>query len=155
MSSAPVRFTSNDSAGTELPWQSVEAVLDALEDGRLAADDYVFDAARQAWQPIRKHDEIVAAWDRRMGYRPPEQRRLLGSTARPFGFPALDSEGVTPLASPAIVPLDIPVRPREEPESPTAQRWAAVVGIGIIVVLIGGLLLGFVMLGKGMQAASG
>ena len=153
--SAAVRFTSSDPAGTELPWQSVEAVLDALEDGRLAADDYVFDAARQAWQPIRKHDEIVAAWDRRMGYRPPGVRRLLGSTARPAGFPALDPDGITPIASPAIVLPDVPVRPREEPESPTAQRWAVAAGIAIILVLVGGLLIGFVMLGKGMQAAAG
>ena len=57
------RFRSSDSTGTELPWQTVDEMLDALEDGRLGADDYVFDATRQAWQPIRKHSEIVEAWD--------------------------------------------------------------------------------------------
>ena len=153
---AAARFLSSDPAGIELPWQSVEAVLDALEDGRLAADDYLFDAVRQAWQPIRKHDEVVAAWDRRMGYRPPERRRLLGSAVRrPVGFPALDSDGITPVSSPAVArPLRRP-HTIEDPETPAARRWGALVGAALVVGFIAAMLWGFVRIGRGVLALVG
>ena len=150
------RFLSSDPAGIELSWTSVESVLDALEEGRLAADDYLFDAARQAWQPIRKHDEIVAAWERRMGYRPPELRWLLSSAVRrPFGFPALDPDGVTPTSSPAVAR---PVRgPHvvEDPETPTARRWVAAVGIALVIGFTVAVLWGFVRIGRGLMELVG
>ena len=147
----PARFLSSDPAGIELAWQSIEAVVDALEEGRLAADDYLFDAARQAWQPIRKHDEIVAAWDRRMAYRPPELRRLIGSAVRrPVGFPALDPDGITPTSSPAVArPLRRP-HGFEDPETPAARRWGAVVGVALVVGFIAAMLWGFVRMGRGL-----
>ena len=150
------RFLSSDPAGIELSWTSVESVLDALEEGRLAADDYLFDAARQAWQPIRKHDEIVAAWERRMGYRPPELRRLLSSAVRrPVGFPALDPDGVTPTSSPAVAR---PVRgPHvvEDPETPTARRWGAADGIALVIGFTVAVLWGFVRIGRGLMELVG
>jgi len=109
------RFRSNDAAGVEIPWQTIDDILDALEDGRLDADDYVFDRARQAWQPLRNHGEIVAAWDQRMSYRPPEHRRLITRARRPAeGFPALSAEGATPVSSPALSRIEAAGRQVEQ-----------------------------------------
>jgi hypothetical protein len=151
------RFRSSDSTGTELPWQTVDEMLDALEDGRLGADDYVFDAARQAWQPIRKHSEIVDAWERRMAYRPPERRRLITDARRPAqGFPALSPEGITPVSTPALSRIEAARRARRQPEEIPAVRSAFAVGeLGFVVVVLGLLGAGLVALVRAFTSSVG
>lgn len=150
------RFRSSDASGVEIPWQTVDDLLDALEDGRLDAEDYVFDAARQAWQPIRNHAEIVSAWDRRMGYRPPEHRRIITNSRRPAeGFPALSPEGATPVGSPALSRIE--ARRRAEAaaspeEIPAVRRAFAVSEIAFVLVVIGVLTAGLVALVRGFLA---
>ena len=142
------RFRSSDSTGTELPWQTVDEMLDALEDGRLDAADYVFDATRQAWQPIRNHSEIVEAWDRRMGYRPPEHRRLIANARRPVeGFPALSPEGITPVSSPAVSRIQAARQALRPPEEIPVVRSAFAIGeIGFVVVVLALLAAGLLLL---------
>ena len=151
------RFRSSDSTGTELPWQTVDEMLDALEDGRLGADDYVFDATRQAWQPIRKHSEIVEAWDRRMSYRPPQLRRLLGDARRPReGFPALSPEGVTPVSTPALSRIEAARRANRQPEEIPAVRSAFAVGeLGFVLVVLAMLGAGLVLLARAFMSSVG
>ncbi|HEU4828123.1 MAG TPA: hypothetical protein VFT04_02905 [Gemmatimonadales bacterium] len=151
------RFRSSDSTGTELPWQNVDELLDALEDGRLDAGDYVFDATRQAWQPIRKHSEIVAAWDRRMGYRPPGQRRVIANARRPAeGFPALSPEGETPVSTPAVSRIEAARRARRQPEEIPVVRSAFAVGeIGFVLVVLAMLGAGLVALARAFMGSVG
>src|SRR5690606_10514263 len=155
----PIRFLSSNAAGAELPWQTMADLLDALEDGRLDADDYVFDPARQAWQPIRKHSEIVEAWERRMHYRPPEARRLLVSAARPqAGFPALSPEGTTPVSSPAVARIEAAraARTPAQPEDIPAVRSAVVFGeAGFILVVLALLGAGLVLLAQAFVGVVG
>lgn len=148
------RFRSSDAAGVELPWQSIDDILDALEDGRLAAEDYVFDSVRQAWQPIRKHSELVEAWDRRMGYRPPELRRALAAARRPVeGFPALSPEGATPASSPALSRIEAQRRAAAHAaahlgveEIPAVRRAIAFGEMVFAVVVLGLLAAGLIVL---------
>ncbi len=150
------RFRSSDAAGVEIPWQTIDDLLDALEDGRLDAEDYVFDAARQAWQPIRNHAEIVAAWDHRMGYRPPEHRRIITRARRPAeGFPALSPEGATPMSSPALSRIEAQRRAEaatSPDELPAVRRAFAVGEIAFVLVVIGVLAAGLVALVRGLIA---
>jgi hypothetical protein len=151
------RFRSSDSTGTELPWPSVDDLLDALEDGRLGAEDYVFDATRQAWQPIRKHSEIVDAWDQRMSYRPAEQRRLITNARRPAeGFPALSPEGITPVSTPAISRIEAARRANLPPEEIPAVRSAFAVGeVGFVLMVIALLGAGLVALARAFMSSVG
>ena len=150
------RFRSSDAAGVELPWQTIDDLLDALEDGRLDAEDYVFDAARQAWQPIRNHSEIVTAWDLRMSYRPPEHRRIITRARRPAeGFPALSPEGATPVGSPALSRIEAKRRAEAAAppdEIPSVRRAFAVGEIAFVLVVIGVLAAGLVALVRGLVA---
>jgi hypothetical protein len=150
------RFRSSDAAGVELPWQTIDDLLDALEDGRLDAEDYVFDAARQAWQPIRKHSEIVAAWNQRMGYRAPEHRRIITRARRPAeGFPALSPEGATPVGSPALSRIEAKRRAEaaaSPDEIPAVRRAFAAGEIAFVMVVIGVLAAGLVALVRGLIA---
>ena len=156
------RFRSSDAAGVEIPWQTIDDVLDALEDGRLDAEDYVFDGARQAWQPIRNHGEIVAAWDQRMSYRPLEHRRVITRARRPAeGFPALSPEGATPVSSPALSRIEAARRAEAKrraeaaappEEIPSVRRALAVSEIAFVVVVIGVLAAGLVALVRGLLA---
>ena len=144
------RFLSNDANGVETPWQSVDDILDALEDGRLDAEDYVFDRTRQAWQPIRKHSELLAEWDRRMSYRPVEQRRIIANARRRAeGFPALSPEGVTPVRSPAVSRIDAARRAHGVPqvdEIPAVRRAVATGEILTVLVILAALGFGLVLL---------
>ena len=151
------RFRSSDSTGTELPWQTVNEMLDALEDGRLGADDYVFDATRQAWQPIRKHSEIVEAWDQRMSYRPPERRRVIADARRPLeGFPALSPEGLTPVSTPALSRIEAARRANRQPEEIPAVRNAFAIGeIGFVLVVLAMLGAGLVVLSRAFMSSVG
>jgi|SRR5687767_2875636 len=144
------RFLSNDAAGVETPWQSIDALLDALEDGRLDAGDYVFDRTRQAWQPIHKHSELVAEWERRMSYRPIEQRRVIANARRPAeGFPALSSEGATPVRSPAVSRIDAARRlhaPPQVDEIPAVRKAVATGEVLMVLVILAALGFGLVLL---------
>jgi hypothetical protein len=150
------RFRTSDAAGVELPWQTTDDLLDALEAGRLEAEDYVFDAVRQAWQPIRNHSEIVTAWDQRMSYRPPEQRRLISNARRPHeGFPALSSEGTTPVSSPAISRIEAQRRAAASTspdEIPAVRRAVAAGEVAFLLAVVGVLAAGLVMLARAFVA---
>ena len=150
----PQPFLTSSSTGVETPWQSLEDLLDALEQGFLDADDYVFDQIRQAWQPIRRHDGIVRAWDQRMSYRPPELRRIITTARRPStGFPALSPDGHTPLATP-IARLDTRRRPAPSLEEvPEVRRMVLMGEVLLITVLVSLLALGFVWIVRGMLGA--
>lgn len=141
------RYRSSDPAGVETPWASLDALLDALEAGRLDADDYVYDRARQAWQRIQRHDGIVAAWDQRMAYRPPEQRRLISSARRqPAAFPSLMPEGVTPVGVPALSRAEAHRRASRAPEDvPGVRRTIAALEALFVLVVLGLLAVGLVL----------
>jgi hypothetical protein len=143
-------FLTSNSDGVETPWLGMDSLLDALEAGLVDADDYVFDHARQAWQPIRKHSGIVAAWDERMSFRPPEHRQLLGVVRRPAeGFPALSPEGVTPVSTPAV--SRIAARRAAEAKSERLHRAVGVMEVVVVVVLLTLLTLGLVWVVRGMM----
>lgn len=141
------RYRSSDPAGVETPWTSLDALLDALEAGQLDADDYVYDRARQAWQRIQRHDGIVAAWDQRMGYRPPEQRRLISSARRrPASFPSLMPDGVTPVGVPALNRAEAHRRATRAPEDvPEVRRTIAALEALFVLVVLGLLAVGLVL----------
>jgi hypothetical protein len=144
------RFLSNDANGVETPWQSIDDILDALEDGRLDSEDYIFDSTRQAWQPIRKHSEVVAEWDRRMSYRPVEQRRIITNARRPpEGFPALSPEGATPVRTPALSRIEAARRAHGPPqidEIPAVRKAVAAGEVTMVLVILAALGFGLVLL---------
>jgi hypothetical protein len=144
------RFLSNDANGVETPWQSIDDILEALEDGRLDSEDYIFDSTRQAWQPIRKHSEVVAEWERRMSYRPVEQRRIIANARRPAdGFPALSPEGATPVRSPAVSRIDATRRAHGLPqvdEIPAVRTAVAAGEVVTVLVILAALGFGLVLL---------
>ena len=144
------RFLSNDANGVETPWQSIDDILDALEDGRLDAEDYIFDRTRQAWQPIRKHSELIAEWERRMSYRPVEQRRIIANARRPAeGFPALSPEGATPVRTPALSRIEAARRAHAPPqidEIPAVRKAVAAGEVTMVLVILAALGFGLVLL---------
>ncbi len=141
------RYRSSDPTGVETPWASLDALLDALEAGQLDADDYVYDRARQAWQRIQRHDAIVAAWDQRMAYRPPEQRRLISSARRPdAAFPSLMPDGLTPAGVPALSRAEAHRRASRAPEDvPEVRRTIAVLEALFVLMVLGLLAVGLVL----------
>src|SRR5918994_203210 len=153
------RFLSNDSQGVETPWQSIEDILDAMEDGRLDAGDYIFDRTRRAWQPIRKHSELIAEWDRRMSYRPGEGRRVIGNARRPTeGFPNLSPEGTTPVRSPAVSRIATARREHSPPqvdEIPAVRRAVALGEVLTVLLMVAALGIGLVLLVRAAIAMVG
>lgn len=155
---AEPRFLTSDPTGREAPWDAVDAILDALEQSRLDADDYLFDRVRQAWQPIRTHGEIVAAWDTRMGFRPPPARRLITDCRRsPEGFPALSPEGITPVSSPAVSRIEAARRSRAltPVEALPAVRRGLAAGVIAAALVVLGLLAAGLLLAVRLVMGSG
>jgi hypothetical protein len=64
------RFRFSDAAAGDFELPDVEAVLDALEAALVAPDTLMFDAARQSWQPVARHQEVRDAWAQRARFRP-------------------------------------------------------------------------------------
>ncbi len=151
----PVPFLTSNSAGVETPWLTLDSLLDALEAGHLDVDDYVFDYARQAWQPVRNHSGIVSAWNERMGFRPPEDRLVLGSVRRsPEGFPSLSPEGSTPVSSPAISRIEARrAAARADRERIGLYRAAGIAEVVIVVVLLTLLTVGLIWMVRGVMGA--
>jgi hypothetical protein len=155
-------------AGTPLFWQTLDAVLDALEDGRLAGDDYLFDAVRQSWQPIGRHPEVAAGWSERMRFRPPAERRELDAVERhPAAFPALSPEGITPTGTPAVSrdlaaraallrrerDLPMPPGPAAVPAAPAAVGvWMIWLGAASLLLALGFVAWGVLRLAGGLAA---
>lgn len=133
-----VRFRTSSSAGTESGWTTIGELLDALESGAVSPDDYLFDAIRQSWQPLRSHAEIAAAWRERMRFRPAD-------APLPFvpppadGFPALSPEGITPIGVEAVQRPVVPPTARDaEPRHP----WLTVAaGAGLLLIILAMLVL--------------
>ena len=65
------RFRFSDPAAGDFELPDIEAVLDALEAALVAPDTPMFDAARQSWQPVARHQEVREAWAERAKFRPP------------------------------------------------------------------------------------
>src|SRR5512141_2391298 len=127
-----VRFRTSSAAGTEFGWSTIGDLLDALESGAVSPDDFVFDAVRQSWQPLRSHREIAAAWRERMRFRPAD-------APLPFvpppadGFPALSPEGITPIRVEAVQRPVVPPTARDaEPRHP----WLIIAaGAGLLLII--------------------
>lgn len=95
MTHARFRTAREPGAGLVLP--TVDALLDALEAGRLGPDDAVFDVQLQAWLPARTHPELRAAWADRQRYKPLDDRTALDRLPdAALAYPALDDAGTTP-----------------------------------------------------------
>jgi hypothetical protein len=147
-------FRTSNAAGVETPWLTLDALLDGLEAGLVDADDYLFDRVRQAWQPIRKHAGVVAAWDQRMSFRPPEDRRVLGAVRRPAeGFPSLSPEGVTPVSTPAV--SRIAARRAAEARADRVQLAMGFAEVALVVGLVVLLAAGLVLVVRGMLGIGG
>ena len=71
------RFRTSTEPGSGLVLPTVDALLDALEAGRLGPDDVVFDVQLQTWMPARAHPELRAAWCERQRYKPLDDRTAL------------------------------------------------------------------------------
>jgi hypothetical protein len=136
-----VRFRTSSVTGPESDWSAIGDLLDALETGAVLPDDFVFDAIRQSWQPIRSHTEIAAAWRERMRFRPAD-------APLPFvpppadGFPALSPEGITPIGVEAVQRPVVPPTARDaEPRHPwltIAAGAGLLLIIGVMLVLLVG-----------------
>jgi len=91
------RFRTARARGTGLVLPTVDALLDALDAGRLGPDDFVFDAELQTWLRAREHPELRAAWEDRQRYQPHDRRTALdGLPDARLAYPVLDDVGVTP-----------------------------------------------------------
>jgi hypothetical protein len=92
-----VRFRTEHQEGTGLLLPTVDALLDALEAGRLGPDDLVFDVRQQAWMPAKSHPDVRAAWEDRQRFRPLDDRAQLERLPdAALAYPMLDDAGVTP-----------------------------------------------------------
>ena len=131
------RFSDAEAGDFELP--DVESVLDALEAALVGPDTPMFDAARQSWQPVARHQEVREAWIERAKFRPPgtgldlpplpeeEIRGENDETARRRAAYTLVRRGNR-------IPVEEPV-----PEEPKSRRSIAA---GLILVLVVLLLVG-------------
>jgi len=91
------RFRTAREPGTGLVLPTVDALLDALEAGRLGPDDVVFDVQLQTWMPAKLHPELRAAWTERQRFRPLDDRTPLDRLPdAALAYPALDDAGITP-----------------------------------------------------------
>ena len=136
-----VRFRTSSATGPESGWSTIGDLLDALETCVVSPDDFVFDAIRQSWQPLRSHPEIAAAWRERMRFRPAD-------APLPFlpppadGFPALSPEGNTPIGVPAV---ERPVVPPTARDADPRHPWltvAAAAGLLLVIAVMLVLLVG-------------
>jgi hypothetical protein len=147
--------------GSALVLPTVDAVLDAVEAGRLGASDVVFDAERNAFVRVQDHPELRAAWDERQRYKPLDDRRPLpASPDAALAFPALSDGGATP-AQGVVSHADLEARkaawrairdgsPAQAPRvgpAPDAQRHPAERGESVLTataLVLAVLLLGLV-----------
>jgi hypothetical protein len=129
------RFRFSDPAAGDFELPDVEAVLDALEAALVAPDTPMFDAARQSWQPVERHQEVRAAWAERVKFRPPgtgldlpplpeeQAHREAGESAKRRAAYALVLRGNR-------IPVEEPV-----PAEPKPRRSIAA-GLILVVVLL-------------------
>ena len=153
------RFRTSCEPGSGLVLPTVDALLDALEAGRLGPDDVVFDVQLQRWMPARAHPELHAAWSERQRYKPLGDRTALEQLPDALlAYPALDDAGATPaqgissddlgerraayraLRERAAVPVPPAPIPASHAES-LAQR-AALVGALVLLGLVGWAIVG-------------
>jgi hypothetical protein len=91
------RFRTAREPGSGLVLPTVDALLDALEAGRLGPADVVFDVQLQTWLPAKLHPELRAAWTERQRFRPLDDRTPLHRLPdAALAYPALDDAGTTP-----------------------------------------------------------
>ena len=136
-----VPFRTSSLTGPDSGWSTIGDLLDALESGAVLPDDFVFDAIRQSWQPIRSHSGIAAAWRERMRFRPAD-------APLPFlpppadGFPALSPEGVTPIGVAAVQRPVVPATARDADPRHPWLTMAAGAGLLLVIVVMLALLVG-------------
>jgi hypothetical protein len=149
------RFRTAREPGTGLVLPTVDALLDALEAGRLGPDDVVFDVQLQTWMPAKLHPELRAAWAERQRFRPLDDRTPLDRLPdAALTYPALDDAGITPahgttaddLAERRAAFRAIRERPPASAPTPRApapdMRFESVLGHTALVAVL--LLLGLV-----------
>jgi hypothetical protein len=133
------RFRFSDAAAGDFELPDVEAVLDALEAALVAPDTPMFDAARQSWQPVARHQEVRQAWAERAKFRPPGS----GLDLPPLPdeeMPGMGDETSRRRAAYALVIRGNRI-PVEEPV-PTEPKPARSIAAGLILVLVVLLLVG-------------
>jgi hypothetical protein len=133
------RFRFSDPMAGDFELPDVEAVLDALEAALVVPDTPMFDAARQSWQPVARHQEVREAWAERAKFRPPgaglelpplpeeEVRGESDESARRRAAYALVLRGNR-------IPIEEPVPPEPKPRRSIAA--------GLLLVLVVLLLVG-------------
>jgi hypothetical protein len=133
------RFRFSDAAAGDFELPDVEAVLDALEAALVAPDTPMFDAARQSWQPLARHQEVRAAWAERAKFRPP------GSGLDLPPLPDEEMHGVSDETSMRQAAYALVIRgnriPVEEPV-PAEPKPVRSIAAGLILVLVVLLLVG-------------
>jgi hypothetical protein len=151
-----MRFVCTDPDAGDFEFADVESVLDALEAALVTAATPLFDAARQSWQPVGMHPEIRAAWQARLGYRPPGASGLglpelpsMTELARSLPEDAAEREQRKEAFARvrAAVPAEVRTRaPRSTGEERT-PRFAAmgVVWAVVLLVLVGWAIVIFAM----------
>jgi hypothetical protein len=86
-----------DAVGTTRLFPGVEALLDALEQGLLGGEDFVFDSGQKVWIRLKDHPAVQAGWLARQRFRPLDDRNTLaGVEANSLDFPNLGDDGITP-----------------------------------------------------------
>jgi hypothetical protein len=129
------RFRFSDAAAGDFELPDVQSVLDALEAALVQPDTPMFDAVRQSWQPVARHQEVRAAWVERAKFQPPGTG--LDLPPLPEDEPRGESdEAATRRAAYALVLRGnrVPVEERA-PEEPKSRR-SLVAGLVLVLVML-------------------
>jgi hypothetical protein len=155
------RFRTAREPGTGLVLPTVDALLDALEAGRLGPDDVVFDVQLQTWMPAKLHPELRAAWTERQRFRPLDDRTPLDRLPdAALAYPALDDAGITPahgtaaddlaerraafraIRERAPVPAPVPSAPAPEAHLESLLGHTALVAVLLLLGVVGWAIVG-------------
>jgi len=144
------RYRCSDPLAGDFEFTDADAVLDALEAALVAPDTPMLDTARQTWQPVAQHPEIVAAWAART--------RFGGSETPGLVLPELPSQPTEPQPDDELsqrrlafarLRAGLPIAPREA--KPATPRLAVV---GVIWAVLTLALIGWGVLAFASRLAS-
>jgi len=133
------RFRFSDAAAGDFELPDVEAVLDALEAALVGPDTPMFDAARQSWQPVARHQEVRQAWAERAKFRPHRTGLDLPSLPEE-DIRGESDEAATRRAAYALVlrgnriPVEEPMPAEPQPRRSIA---AALLLVAVVLLLVG------------------
>jgi hypothetical protein len=133
------RFRFSDPAAGDFELPDVEAVLDALEAALVEPDTPMFDAARQSWQPVARHQEVRKAWAERAKFRPPgtglDLPPLPDEVIRDQGHESAERRAAYALVLRGNrIPVEEPVPPEPKPRRSMA---AGLVLVLVVLLLVG------------------